>query len=61
MKAILPTGPGTWPAFWLVGTDKSKTASEIDVIEYYGAFDKNYHSTEHVWEKTASINGCKPI
>jgi hypothetical protein len=51
MKAILPTGPGTWPAFWLVGTDKSKTASEIDVIEYYGAFDKNYHSTEHVWEK----------
>lgn len=51
MKAILPTGPGTWPAFWLIGTDKSKTASEIDVIEYYGAFNKNYHTTEHIWKK----------
>ena len=51
MKAKLPSGPGTWPAFWLVGTDKSKAASEIDVIEYYGAFEKYYHSTEHVWVK----------
>lgn len=49
MKAKLPTGPGTWPAFWLVGTDKSKSAAEIDVIEYYGAFDRYFHSTEHVW------------
>ncbi len=49
MKAKLPTGPGTWPAFWLIGTDKSKSTSEIDVIEYYGAFDKDYHSTEHIW------------
>jgi Glycosyl hydrolases family 16 len=49
MKAKLPTGPGTWPAFWLIGKDKSKSASEIDVIEYYGAFDGYYHSTEHVW------------
>jgi len=50
MKAILPSGPGTWPAFWLIGTDKSKSSSEIDVIEYYGSFPKYYHSTEHVWE-----------
>jgi Glycosyl hydrolases family 16 len=49
MEAKLPTGPGTWPAFWLIGQDKSKSASEIDVIEYYGAFDRYYHSTEHVW------------
>ncbi|MDD2875834.1 MAG: glycoside hydrolase family 16 protein [Acidiphilium sp.] len=51
MKAKLPTGPGTWPAFWLIGQNKSKSASEIDVIEYYGAFDRYYHSTEHVWVK----------
>jgi hypothetical protein len=49
MKAILPTGPGTWPAFWLIGTDKSTSASEIDVIEYYGAFDQYFHSTADVW------------
>ena len=49
MKAKLPTGPGTWPAFWLIGTDKSKSSSEIDVIEYYGAFDNYFHTTEHVW------------
>jgi hypothetical protein len=49
MKAILPSGMGTWPAFWLVGTDKSHAASEIDVIEYYGGFKKYFHTTEHVW------------
>jgi len=50
MKAVLPSGPGTWPAFWLIGTDKRKSASEIDVIEYYGQFERYYHSTEHVWQ-----------
>jgi hypothetical protein len=49
MKAILPSGSGTWPAFWLVGTDKSHAASEIDVIEYYGGFNQYFHTTEHVW------------
>jgi len=49
LKAILPSGMGTWPAFWLVGTDKSHSASEIDVLEYYGGFTKYFHTTEHVW------------
>ncbi len=49
MKATLPSGPGTWPAFWLVGTDKTHSAAEIDVIEYYGGFDRYFHTTEHVW------------
>jgi hypothetical protein len=52
MAAKLPTGPGTWPAFWLIGKDKTTSSAEVDVIEYYGAFDRYYHSTEHVW-----ING----
>ncbi len=55
MRAELPSGPGTWPAFWLIGTDKSKSASEIDVIEYYGQFEKYYHSTEHVWVNGRNI------
>ena len=49
MKAILPSGPGTWPAFWLIGKDKSSSAAEIDVIEYYGEFPRYFHTTEHVW------------
>jgi beta-glucanase (GH16 family) len=49
MKAKLPSGMGTWPAFWLIGSDKRKSASEIDVIEYYGGFPSYFHSTEHVW------------
>jgi hypothetical protein len=53
MEAILPSGPGTWPAFWLIGTNKTSSAAEIDVIEYYGGFPKYFHTTEHVW-----VNGA---
>lgn len=56
MKAILPSGPGTWPAFWLIGTDKTQSAAEIDVIEYYGNFPKYFHTTEHVW-----VNGTNKL
>jgi hypothetical protein len=49
MTARLPDGMGTWPAFWLIGSDKRSTASEIDVIEYYGGFPRYFHATEHVW------------
>ncbi len=49
MMAKLPSGMGTWPAFWLVGINKSHAAAEIDVIEYYGGFPSYFHTTEHVW------------
>ena len=49
MKAKLPDGPGTWPAFWLVGTDKSQYSAEIDVIEYYGQFPQYFHAVQHIW------------
>jgi hypothetical protein len=49
MKAELPSGSGTWPAFWLIGIHKKPVASEIDVVEYYGGFDQYFHSVEHVW------------
>jgi hypothetical protein len=45
----LPPGSGTWPAFWLIGTDKSEASSEIDVLEYYGKFPNYFRSTEHLW------------
>ena len=49
MTAKLPDGMGTWPAFWLIGSDKRITSAEIDVIEYYGGFPRYFHATEHVW------------
>ncbi len=51
IKARLPDGDGVWPAFWLIGVDKSGAASEIDVIEYYGRFPEYYHATTHIWGK----------
>ncbi len=50
MEAKLPGGMGTWPAFWLSGIYKQPTASEIDVIEFYGGFPKLFHTTEHIWK-----------
>lgn len=49
MTAKFPDGMGTWPAFWLIGSDKRKTSAEIDVVEYYGGFPNYFHITEHVW------------
>lgn len=51
-RAQLPTGPGLWPAFWLIGKDRSKLTAEIDVMEYYGDKPDGYSSTVHVWYKT---------
>ena len=49
MTAKLPDGPGVWPAFWLVGTDKHGGSAEIDVMEFYGNAPYEYHITEHYW------------
>ena len=52
MKAMLPRGEGTWPAFWLMtlhpkgATDPS---IEIDALEHYGSFPSDFHSGYHVW------------
>lgn len=50
MSAKLPSGMGTWPAFWLIGVDKSVTSAEIDVVEYYGGFPSYYHCVAHIWK-----------
>ncbi|MBB3408995.1 beta-glucanase (GH16 family) [Rhizobium sp. BK316] len=45
----LPPGKGVWPAFWLIGLDRSKFTSEIDVIEYYGRAPGEFSMGYHVW------------
>ena len=53
MRAKLPRGEGTWPAFWLLGQpklkDKSLTNIEIDVVEQYGVHPTALHTTVHLW------------
>jgi hypothetical protein len=53
MRAKLPKGEGTWPAFWLLGLpglkDKSLTNIEIDVLEEYGVNPNALHTTVHLW------------
>lgn len=51
MRAKLPDGPGTWPAFWLVGADKTDGSAEIDVMEYYGKYPAGFHTTLHLWKQ----------
>ena len=55
MRAKLPDGPGVWPAFWLIGVDKRRSASEIDVFEYYGTFPGYFHSWMHVFQNGMDI------
>jgi beta-glucanase (GH16 family) len=53
MRAQLPAGPGTWPAFWLnsnLPAGSKQPGVEIDVLEYYGQFADAYNSVVHVWD-----------
>jgi len=53
MRAKLPKGSGTWPAFWLLGapslTDKSVSRIEIDVLERYGVNPNALCTNMHLW------------
>lgn len=51
IRAKLPDGAGVWPAFWLIGKDRSKATAEIDVFEFYGDKPASYSTVVHVWHK----------
>ena len=38
-RVMLPSGPGLWPAFWLLGYGGWPESGEIDVLEYVGEPD----------------------
>ena len=50
MRARLPGGKGTWPAFWMLPQKDSKDwilAGEIDIMEYVGCYPGMAHATVH--------------
>ena len=51
INAKLPAGKGLWPAFWLVGVNRSTHTSEVDVLEHYGHMPDRYTTSIHVWDR----------
>jgi beta-glucanase (GH16 family) len=51
-KMKLPPGKGVWPAFWLIGLDRSKYTAEIDVLEYYGRAPYEFSMGFHIWRQS---------
>jgi beta-glucanase (GH16 family) len=58
IRAQLPTGAGTWPAFWLVGMNRldptSTYTAEVDIMEHYDALPNSFTSKLHVWARDGS-------
>jgi beta-glucanase (GH16 family) len=46
MRAELPAGAGTWPAFWMLPANLASTR-EIDVMEMFGSNPLQYRVTDH--------------
>jgi len=50
IRAKMPTGVGTWPAFWAIGEEKGKEwpeVGEMDVLEYVGRERNGLIGTVH--------------
>lgn len=54
VRAKVPTGKGTWPAIWTLGTNINKIGwprcGEIDIMEYVGFDPNKVHGTCH-WNR----------
>lgn len=51
MRAKVPTGRGTWPAFWMLGDNISEVgwpaSGEIDIMEYVGYDPNRFYGYVH--------------
>lgn len=52
VRAKLPSGRGTWPAIWMLGTNIDKVGwpacGEIDIMEYVGFLPDTVHANVHM-------------
>ena len=57
----LPSGAGTWPAFWLYPSDAEYGAwpnnysGEVDILEYWGEISGQAHGTIHNYRSQEGI------
>ncbi|MEM9015113.1 MAG: glycoside hydrolase family 16 protein [Pseudomonadota bacterium] len=55
IRTMLPAGDGFWPAFWLIGSDRSRFTAEIDVFEHHSARPDRFSSTVHVHPRAEGV------
>lgn len=63
VKAKLPSGKGTWPAIWMLPTERAygdwPKSGEIDIMEHVGYDQDNVHFTTHTEAYYFKINTQK--
>ncbi|MBB2145021.1 family 16 glycosylhydrolase [Pedobacter sp. LMG 31464] len=63
VSAKLPTGKGTWPAIWMLPTDRAygdwPKSGEIDIMEHVGYDQNNVHFSTHTEAYYFKINTQK--
>lgn len=55
IRAKLPAGDGFWPAFWLIGVDRSRYTAELDVFEHHGGRPDRFTATIHVHPRAEGV------
>ena len=50
----VPSGRGTWPAFWMLGYGSWPRAGEIDIMEHVGYDPKTFHTALHTKNKNGT-------
>ena len=63
VRAILPSGTGTWPAIWMLPTNWEyggwPTSGEIDIMEHVGYQENFIHGTVHTKSYNHTLNTQK--